>query len=462
VSFNDDALVAAANLADRYIADRSLPDKAIDLIDEAGSRTRIRRMTAPPDVREVDEKIAEVRLRKESAIDAQDFERAASLRDEERQLQEERQRREQRWKAGEMDILSEIGEEEIAEVLSVWTGIPVFKLTEEETEKLLRMEDEIHKRIISQHEAISAVSRAMRRTRSGLKDPRRPSGSFIFLGPSGVGKTELSKALAEFLFGDEDALIQLDMSEYMEKHTVSRLIGSPPGYVGYEEGGQLTEAVRRKPFSVVLFDEIEKAHPDVFNTLLQILEDGHLTDAQGHQVDFKNTIIIMTSNLGTRDIAKGVGIGFTAARDDAVTYQKMKENVTEELKRSFRPEFLNRIDEVIVFHSLTPDDVKRIVDLLMRRVEEQLKSKDVDIELTDAAKTLLAEKGYDKALGARPLRRTIQQMVEDPLAEKLLYKEFRAGETVIVDVRDGEVVFEHGASVMPPDTPPVELAGSTE
>jgi len=347
-------------------------------------------------------------------------------------------------------------------VLSVWTGIPVFKLTEEETEKLLRMEDEIHKRIISQHEAISAVSRAMRRTRSGLKDPRRPSGSFIFLGPSGVGKTELSKALAEFLFGDEDALIQLDMSEYMEKHTVSRLIGSPPGYVGYEEGGQLTEAVRRKPFSVVLFDEIEKAHPDVFNTLLQILEDGHLTDAQGHQVDFKNTIIIMTSNLGTRDIAKGVGIGFMAARDDAVTYEKMKETVTEELKRSFRPEFLNRIDEVIVFHSLSPEDVKRIVDLLMRRVEEQLKSKDVDIELTDAAKTMLAEKGYDKALGARPLRRTIQQMVEDPLAEKLLYKEFRAGETVIVDVREGEIVFEHGAGLIPPDTAPVELAGSTE
>ena len=462
VSFTDDALVAAANLADRYIADRSLPDKAIDLIDEAGSRTRIRRMTAPPDVREVDEKIAEVRLRKESAIDAQDFEGAASLRDEERQLQEERQRREQRWKAGEMDVLSEIGEEEIAEVLSVWTGIPVFKLTEEETEKLLRMEDEIHRRIISQHEAISAVSRAMRRTRSGLKDPRRPSGSFIFLGPSGVGKTELSKALAEFLFGDEDALIQLDMSEYMEKHTVSRLIGSPPGYVGYEEGGQLTEAVRRKPFSVVLFDEIEKAHPDVFNTLLQILEDGHLTDAQGHQVDFKNTIIIMTSNLGTRDIAKGVGIGFMAARDDAVTYTKMKENVTEELKRSFRPEFLNRIDEVIVFHSLTPEDVKRIVDLLMKRVEEQLKSKDVDIELSDAAKTLLAERGYDKALGARPLRRTIQQLVEDPLAEKLLYKEFRAGETIIVDVLDGEITFEHGAGVMPPDTPPVELAGSTE
>jgi len=462
VTYTDDSLVAAANLADRYISDRFLPDKAIDLIDEAGSRMRIRRMTAPPDVREVDEKIADVRLKKESAIDGQDFELAARLRDEERQLQEERQRREQTWKAGEMDILSEIDEEEIAEVLSIWTGIPVFKLTEEETEKLLRMEDELHNRIISQHEAISAVSRAMRRTRSGLKDPRRPSGSFIFLGPSGVGKTELSKALAAFLFGDEDSLIQLDMSEYMEKHTVSRLIGSPPGYVGYEEGGQLTERVRRKPFSVILFDEIEKAHPDVFNTLLQILEDGRLTDSQGHQVDFKNTIIIMTSNLGTRDIAKGIGIGFTAARDDAVTYEKMKETVNEELKKSFRPEFLNRIDEVIVFHSLAMSDVKQIVDLMMKRLEEQLQAKDVDIELTDAAKTVLAEKGWDQALGARPLRRTLQRLVEDPLAEKLLHKEYRAGETVLVDAVDGEIVFSSTNAVFPPDAPPVELAGSPE
>jgi ATP-dependent Clp protease ATP-binding subunit ClpC len=462
VTYTDEAIVAAANLADRYISDRFLPDKAIDLIDEAGSRMRIRRMTAPPDVREIDEKIADVRLKKESAIDGQDFELAARLRDEERQLQEERQRREQQWKSGEMDILSEVDEEEIAEVLSIWTGIPVFKLTEEETEKLLRMEDELHKRIISQEEAIGAVSRAMRRTRSGLKDPRRPAGSFIFLGPSGVGKTELSKALAEFLFGDEDALIQLDMSEYMEKHTVSRLIGSPPGYVGYEEGGQLTEAVRRKPFSVILFDEIEKAHPDVFNTLLQILEDGRLTDAQGHTVDFKNTIIIMTSNLGTRDIAKGIGIGFTAARDDAVTYEKMREKVNEELKKSFRPEFLNRIDEVIVFHSLTPANVKSIVDLLMRRVKDQLKAKDVDIELTDAAKSVLAQKGYDQALGARPLRRTIQRLVEDPLSEKLLYKEFRAGETIVVDASGDEIVFDHEGSVLPPDVPPVELAGSTE
>jgi ATP-dependent Clp protease ATP-binding subunit ClpC len=457
VSFTDDALVAAANLSDRYISDRYLPDKAIDLIDEAGSRMRIRRMTAPPDVREVDEKIAEVRMQKESAVDSQDFQQAQSLKDQEQELIAERSRREQEWKSGELDVLSEIDEEEIAEVLSAWTGIPVFKLTEEETQKLLRMEDELHKRIVDQQEAVHAVSKAIRRTRAGLKDPKRPSGSFIFLGPSGVGKTELSKALAEFLFGDEAALIQLDMSEYMEKHTVSRLIGSPPGYVGYEEGGQLTEAVRRKPFSVVLFDEIEKAHPDVFNTLLQILEDGHLTDAQGHTVDFKNTVIIMTSNLGTRDIQKGTTLGFSPTGDSEVTYEKMKDKVMEELKRSFRPEFLNRIDEIIVFHSLSREDVKSIVDLMIRRVEEQLQSKDVEIELTDRAKEVLAEKGYDPALGARPLRRTIQRMVEDPLSEKLLYKEFTAGQTIIVDARDGEVVFE--AASRPPETPPVELAG---
>jgi len=458
VSFTDDALVAAANLADRYISDRFLPDKAIDLIDEAGSRMRIRRMTAPPDVREVDEQIADVRLKKESAIDVQDFEKAGHLRDEERQLLEEKQRRERQWKSGELDVLSEVDEEEIAEVLSIWTGIPVFKLTEEETEKLLRMEDELHKRIVDQGEAVIAVSKSIRRTRAGLKDPKRPSGSFIFLGPSGVGKTELSKALAEFLFGDEDALIQLDMSEYMEKHTVSRLIGSPPGYVGYEEGGQLTEAVRRKPFSVVLFDEIEKAHPDVFNTLLQILEDGRLTDAQGHAVDFKNTVIIMTSNLGTRDIQKGAGIGF-AKTDEALTHDRMRDRVMDELKRSFRPEFLNRIDEVIVFHSLTKENVKEIVDLMTRRVRDQLKAKDIDIVLTDEAKELLADQGFDPALGARPLRRTIQRMVEDPLSEKLLWKEFRAGQTVIVDARDGDIVFDMPT---PPDTPPVEMAGQQE
>ncbi|HEX2025241.1 MAG TPA: ATP-dependent Clp protease ATP-binding subunit, partial [Actinomycetota bacterium] len=457
VSFTDEALVAAANLSDRYISDRFLPDKAIDLIDEAGSRMRIRRMTAPPDVREVDEKIAEVQMQMESAVDSQDFSRAQQLKEDKQTLQDERRRREQEWKSGELDVLSEVDEEEIAEVLSAWTGIPVFKLTEEETQKLLRMEDELHKRIVDQFEAVAAVSKAIRRTRAGLKDQKRPSGSFIFLGPSGVGKTELSKALAEFLFGDEDALVQLDMSEYMEKHTVSRLIGSPPGYVGYEEGGQLTEAVRRKPFSVVLFDEIEKAHPDVFNTLLQILEDGHLTDAQGHQVDFKNTVIIMTSNLGTRDIQKGTTLGFSPGGNEEVTYEKMKDRVMDELKRSFRPEFLNRIDEIIVFHSLSRENVKSIVDLMIRRVEDQLKAKDVDIELTDAAKDVLAEKGYDPALGARPLRRTIQRMVEDQLSEKLLYKEFNAGQTIIVDARDGELVFE--PATQPPDIPPVELAG---
>jgi len=460
VSYTDEALVAAANLADRYISDRFLPDKAIDLIDEAGSRMRIRRMTAPPDVREVDEKIAEIRMKKESAIDSQDFEAAARMRDEERLAVEERTKREHEWKSGELDILTEIDEEEIAEVLSNWTGIPVFKLTEEETEKLIRMEDELHKRIVDQSDAVVAVSKAIRRTRAGLKDPKRPNGSFIFLGPSGVGKTELSKALAEFLFGDEDSLIQLDMSEYMEKHTVSRLVGSPPGYVGYEEGGQLTEAVRRKPFSVVLFDEIEKAHPDVFNTLLQILEDGHLTDSQGKTVDFKNTLIIMTSNLGTRDIQKGIGVGFSAHVGEGYDYDRMREKVLEEMKKDFRPEFLNRIDEIIVFHALTREAVKEIVSLMMVRVREQLKSKDLDIELSEQAKELLAEKGYDPGLGARPLRRTIQRLVEDPLSEALLHKEFRAGQTIIVDARDGEIVFE--GTEPTPDVPPVELAGTQE
>jgi ATP-dependent Clp protease ATP-binding subunit ClpC len=459
VTITDDALVAAANLADRYISDRFLPDKAIDLIDEAGSRMRIRRMTAPPDLREFDEKVNDVRRDKESAIDSQDFEKAARLRDEEKKLLAQRATREKEWKAGEMDVLSEVGEEEIAEVLATWTGIPVYKLTEEETAKLIRMEDELHRRIVSQSDAVKAVSQAIRRTRAGLKDPKRPSGSFIFLGPSGVGKTELAKTLAEFLFGDESALIQLDMSEYMEKHTVSRLIGSPPGYVGYEEGGQLTEAVRRRPFSVVLFDEIEKAHPDVFNTLLQILEDGRLTDAQGHQVDFKNTVIIMTSNLGTRDLEKARGVGFASKPDEAMTYQRMRDRVMDELKKSFRPEFLNRIDEVIVFHPLSREDVKNIVDLMMVRLREQLKAKDIEIVLTDAAKNFIAEKGYDQSLGARPLRRTIQRLIEDPLSEKLLWKEFHAATTVIVDERDGEVVFDSTAK--PPDVPPVELAGQS-
>src|SRR2546425_1209364 len=386
VSITDGALVAAAQLADRYISDRFLPDKAIDLIDEAGSRMRIRRMTAPPDLREDDEKIADVRREKESAIDSQDFEKAAALRDNEKQLLTKKASREKEGKAGDMDIVAEGNGGRIAEVLATATGIPVFKLTEEESQRLLRMEDELHKRVIGQNDAIRAMSQAIRRTRAGLKDPKRPGGSFIFAGPSGVGKTELSKTLAEFLFGDEDSLIQLDMSEYMEKHTVSRLFGSPPGYVGYEEGGQLTEKVRRRPFSVVLFDEVEKAHPDVFNTLLQILEDGRLTDAQGRAVDFKNTVIIMTTNLGTRDISKGVSVGFAAATESKGSYDRMKNKVTEELKQHFRPEFLNRVDDTIVFHQLTQEEIVTIVDLMIAKVDERLKDRDMGLELRPAAK----------------------------------------------------------------------------
>ncbi|MEW2352879.1 ATP-dependent Clp protease ATP-binding subunit [Spirillospora sp. NPDC029432] len=432
VSITDAALVAAAQLADRYISDRFLPDKAIDLIDEAGSRMRIRRMTAPPDLREFDEKIAGVRREKESAIDAQDFERAARQRDNEKRLLAQKAQREKEWKAGDMDVVAEVDEELIAEVLATATGIPVFKLTEEESTRLLRMEDELHKRVIGQQDAIKALSQAIRRTRAGLKDPKRPGGSFIFAGPSGVGKTELSKTLAEFLFGDEDALIQLDMSEFMEKHTVSRLFGSPPGYVGYEEGGQLTEKVRRKPFSVVLFDEIEKAHQDIFNSLLQILEDGRLTDAQGRVVDFKNTVIIMTTNLGTRDISKGQSLGFARANDEQGSYERMKSKVGEELKQHFRPEFLNRVDDTVVFHQLTPKEIIQIVDLMIAKVDERLKDRDMGIELRQEAKDLLAERGYDPVLGARPLRRTIQREIEDQLSEKILYNEVKSGQIVIV------------------------------
>src|SRR5438552_3662135 len=393
VTITDQAIVAAANLADRYISDRHLPDKAIDLIDEAGSRLRIRRMQAPPDFKDLEDEIAQVRREKEAAIEQQQFERAASLRDREKELLERRTSMEAEARSEGVDLFNEVNEESIAEVLALWTGIPVYKLTEEETAKLLRMEDELHKRVVGQHDAIKAVSQAIRRTRAGLKDPKRPSGSFIFLGPSGVGKTETAKTLAEFLFGDETAMVQLDMSEYMEKHTVSRLVGSPPGYVGYDEGGQLTEAVRRKPFSVVLFDEIEKAHPDVFNTLLQILEDGRLTDAQGRTVDFKNTVIIMTSNLGTRDLEKK-NLGF-APSDDAVTHERMKEKVNEALKQHFRPEFLNRIDETIVFHELSKDEVVEIVDLMIKRVRDQLATQGLGLELTQTAKYLLVDQGHD-------------------------------------------------------------------
>lgn len=442
VSISDKALVAAATLSDRYINDRFLPDKAVDLIDEAGARMRIKRMTAPADLQEIDSKIADVRRQKEAAIDEQDFEKAAGLRDKERKLGEERREREKKWRAGESDTIAEIGEEQIAEVLASWTGIPVFKLTEEESSRLLRMEDELHKRIIGQEEAVSAVSRAIRRTRAGLKDPKRPSGSFIFAGPSGVGKTELSKALAEFLFGEEDALIQIDMGEFHDRFTASRLFGAPPGYVGYEEGGQLTEKVRRKPFSVVLFDEIEKAHKEIYNTLLQVLEDGRLTDSQGRVVDFKNTVLIFTSNLGTSDISKAVGMGFSGVgeADEDGKYERMKDKVHDELKKHFRPEFLNRIDEIVVFKQLSQAEIVQMVDLMLARVSDQLGEKRITMEISDRAKNLLAKRGFDPVLGARPLRRTIQREIEDQLSEKILYGEVGLGETVFIDVEgwDGE------------------------
>lgn len=437
VTITDGALQAAAQLAHRYISDRFLPDKAVDLIDEAGARLRIQRMTAPPALKEMDEEIATVRLEKEAAIDAQDFEGAASLRDKESKLIEARNEKEKSWRNGDMDEISEVTEDLIAEVLANSTGIPVVKLTEEESSRLLNMEEELHKRVIGQDSAIKAISQAIRRTRAGLKDPNRPGGSFIFAGPTGVGKTELAKALAEFLFGEEDALITLDMSEYSEKHTVSRLFGAPPGYVGYEEGGQLTEKVRRRPFSVVLFDEVEKAHADLFNSLLQILEDGRLTDSQGRVVDFKNTIIIMTTNLGTRDISKGVMTGFQSAADTKTGYERMQAKVQEELRQHFRPEFLNRVDDTVVFPQLNQEEIEEIVDLFIARLAKRLKERDITIELTQAARSLLAQRGYDPAMGARPLRRTIQRDIEDQLSERILFSQIVAGQKVTVDV-EGE------------------------
>ena len=443
VSYTDDALKAAATLSDRYINDRFLPDKAVDLLDEAGARMRIKRMTAPEDLREVDDRISEVRKEKEAAIDAQDFEKAAGLRDTERKLGEERSAKEKKWRSDDLEEIAEVGEDQIADVLANWTGIPVFKLTESESNRLLNMEDELHKRIIGQDEAVKAVSRSIRRTRAGLKDPNRPSGSFIFAGPSGVGKTELSKALAEFLFGDDDSLIQVDMGEFHDRFTASRLFGAPPGYVGYEEGGQLTEKVRRKPFSVVLFDEIEKAHKEIYNTLLQVLEEGHVTDGQGRNVDFKNTVLIFTSNLGTADISKPVGLGFTGdtATDAEAQYERMKGKVNDELKKHFRPEFLNRIDDIVVFKQLNQDEIVKMVDLLIGRVDKNLAAQDMGIELTENAKNLLAVRGFDPVLGARPLRRTIQREIEDILSEKILFGEIGAGEIITVDVEgwDGDV-----------------------
>jgi len=454
----DEALEAAAALADRYIQDRHLPDKAIDLIDEAASRMRIKTMTAPPRYRELEDEIEKVRTEKEASIENQEFEKAASLRDKERKLTQKKRELEEQWRDQEQVEQPEIGKEEIADIVSMWTGIPVFELTEAESKRLVRMEEELHKRVIGQDAAIVAVSKAIRRARAGIKDPKRPTGSFIFLGPSGVGKTELARTLAEFLFGDEDALIQIDMSEYMEKHAVSRLVGSPPGYVGYDEGGQLTEAVRRKPYSVVLFDEIEKAHPDVFNILLQILEDGKLTDSQGRKVDFRNVIVIMTSNIGSSSISKNVSLGFNLSAEEGLSYDDMKTRVMGDLKKVFRPELLNRIDEIIVFPKLSRDEILQVVDLLMNRVRVQMAEHDVTIELADEAKDLLVEKGYDPTMGARPLRRAIQSYIEDPLADYILGRELEPGSTILVARKNAEEV---DITVVPPTMPEVMAVSAT-
>jgi ATP-dependent Clp protease ATP-binding subunit ClpC len=461
VEITDEALEAASELADRYISDRQLPDKAIDLIDEAASRMRIKSMTSPPVYRELEEEIETTRRQKEAAIEAQEFEKAANLRDQERKLTNKKRELEDQWESGEGDHQRPaIGEEEIADIVSMWTGIPVFKLTEAETAKLMRMEDELHKRVIGQHAAVEVISKAIRRSRAGLKDPKRPTGSFVFLGPSGVGKTELARTLAEFLFGDEDAMVRIDMSEYMEKHAVSRLVGSPPGYIGYDEGGQLTEAVRRKPYCVLLLDEIEKAHPDVFNILLQILEDGRLTDSQGRTVDFRHAIVIMTSNIGAQEIARNTPLGFAVSDDETgITYDDMKNRIMGELKKVFRPEFLNRIDDVIVFHKLQKDEIKTIVELLLRRIRESLAERELQLELTDAARELLVDKGWDPSMGARPLRRAIQRYIEDPLADFVLRAELPAGATVMVERAPEGEDPEVALSVVEPKKVPAGVGG---
>ncbi|MFW0108097.1 ATP-dependent Clp protease ATP-binding subunit [Rothia sp. P7181] len=439
VTISDEAIESAVNLSARYISDRFLPDKAVDLIDEAGARLRIKRMTAPPEIKDLEERIAQLKTEKEAAIAASEFEEAAEIRDREQQLIEKKDEAEKKWREGG-DEFGEVTPDVISEVLAYATGVPVYKITEEETSRLLTMEDELHKRVVGQKNAIKALSRSIRRTRAGLKDPNRPGGSFIFAGPTGVGKTELAKALAEFLFGDESALITLDMSEYQEKHTVSRLFGAPPGYVGFEEGGQLTEKVRRKPFSVVLFDEVEKAHADLFNSLLQILEDGRLTDSQGRVVDFKNTVIIMTTNLGSRDMARKVPVGFQSVGDVEGDYERMQARVMESLKEHFRPEFLNRVDDIVVFPQLSETEILQIVDLFTGRLAQRLAEQDMSIELTNSAKILMATKGYDPAMGARPLRREMQRNIEDVLSEKILFGEIKPGEKITVDtVGEGDL-----------------------
>jgi ATP-dependent Clp protease ATP-binding subunit ClpC len=461
VEITDEALEAAAELADRYISDRQLPDKAIDLIDEAASRMRIKSMTSPPKYRELEEEIEDTRRAKEAAIEAQEFEKAANLRDQERKLTNKKRELEEQWERGEGEHeRPAIGEDEIADIVSMWTGIPVFKLTEAETQKLMRMEEELHKRVIGQSPAVEVIAKAIRRSRAGLKDPKRPTGSFVFLGPSGVGKTELARTLAEFLFGDEDSMVRIDMSEYMEKHAVSRLVGSPPGYIGYDEGGQLTEAVRRKPYCVLLLDEIEKAHPDVFNILLQILEDGRLTDSQGRTVDFRHAIVIMTSNIGAQEIARNTPLGFAVSDDETgITYEDMRNRIMGELKKVFRPEFLNRIDEVVVFHKLTKEEIKTIVELLLRRIRQSLAERELQLELTEDAKDLLVEKGWDPSMGARPLRRAIQRYIEDPLADFVLRAELTPGATVMVERGEEGTEQEVKLTVVEPKKIPAAVGG---
>jgi len=442
VTINDSALIAAAKLSDRYITDRFLPDKAIDLIDEAASRVRLKTVTAPPEIKELEDKINDLIKEKEEAIRTQEYEKAAKIRDEEQKLREELEKLKAKWQQNSLSNEKSVGPEEIAQVVSLWTGIPVKKLAEEESERLLHLEEVLHERVIGQDEAVEAVARAIRRARVGLKDPKRPIGSFIFLGPTGVGKTELTKALAEALFGDENAMIRLDMSEYMERHTVSKLIGSPPGYVGFEEGGQLTEKVRRKPYSVILLDEIEKAHPDVFNILLQILEDGRLTDSKGRTVDFKNTVIIMTSNVGAELLKKQSTLGFMPQeKEDKASYDKIKETLMAELRKTFRPEFLNRVDEIIVFHQLSKEDIEKIADIMIKELNDRLKENDIKLEFTPEAKEEIIKQGYDPNYGARPLRRVIQRIVENQLSELMLQGEVKPGDELIVTAKDGKIEF---------------------
>ncbi|MBE6068986.1 MAG: ATP-dependent Clp protease ATP-binding subunit [Clostridium lundense] len=442
VKITDDAILAAVNLSDRYITDRFLPDKAIDLIDEAASKVRIENMVAPPDVKKMEEELETITQEKEDAIRVQDFEKAAQLRDREKGIKEKLDNIKTDWKTQKQASTLTVGEDQIAAVVAKWTNIPAERLTQKESEKLLQLEEILHNRVIGQSEAVKSVARAVRRARVGLKDPKRPIGSFIFLGPTGVGKTELSKALAESIFGDENSMIRIDMSEYMEKHTVSRLVGSPPGYVGYDEGGQLTEKVRRNPYSVVLFDEIEKAHPEVFNILLQILEDGRLTDGKGKTVDFKNTLIIMTSNVGASTIKKQKSLGFSVASNESEDqYEKMKENVMEELRRSFRPEFLNRIDDIIVFHQLEQEDLQKIVGLMLRTVSERLNEQGINIKFDREAELLLAKEGFDQVYGARPLRRAITKTVEDKLSEEILRGNIKKNEDILVTVKDDKLDF---------------------